>query len=161
MLVSARVIEHQAATLRPFEDVRAEIVSRLTHDKAVELAKQEGEALLAQLQKGEADGRAWSAPQMVTRERRAGLHPDAAQAVFSADVTKLPAFVGMSTPDGRYVIYRVSRIVDVQTVDAEARKMLARQLEQVFGMEADTARLNGLKQRTDVKVNPKAIEKSG
>jgi peptidyl-prolyl cis-trans isomerase D len=160
MLVSARVIEHQAATLRPFEGVRAEIVGRLTHDKAVELAKQEGEALLAQLQKGQADGRAWAAPQMVTRERRAGLHPEGVQAVFSADVTKLPAFVGMATPDGRYVIYRISRIVDVQTVDAEARKMLARQLEQVLGMEADTARLNGLKQRTDVKINPKAIEKS-
>jgi hypothetical protein len=66
----------------------------------------------------------------------------------------------MSMPDGRYVIYRISHIVDVDTVDAEARKMLARQLEQVFGMEADTARLNGLKQRTDVEINPKAIEKS-
>jgi peptidyl-prolyl cis-trans isomerase D len=160
MLVSARVVEHQPAQLRPFEDVRAEIVSRLTHDKAVVLAKQEGEALLAQLQKGESNGHAWSAPQMVTRERRAGLHPDGAQAVFGADVSKLPAYVGMSMPDGRYVIYRISHIVDVDTVDAEARKMLARQLEQVFGMEADTARLNGLKQRTDVEINPKAIEKS-
>ena len=141
--------------------MRAEILSRLTHDQAVELAKQEGEALLAQLQKGESDGRAWSPPQMVTRERRAGLHPEAAQAVFSADVSKLPAYVGLSTPDGRYVIYRVSRIVDVDTVDAEARKMLARQLEQVLGMEAETARLNGLKQRTDVEINQKAIEKSG
>jgi peptidyl-prolyl cis-trans isomerase D len=51
MLVSARVIEHQPAALRPFEEVRAEIVSRLMRDKAVELAKQEGEALLARLQK--------------------------------------------------------------------------------------------------------------
>jgi peptidyl-prolyl cis-trans isomerase D len=161
MLVSARVIEHQAAQLRPFEDVRAEIVARLTHEKAVELAKQEGEALLAQLQKGESDGRAWSEPQMVTRERRAGLHPEGAQAVFAADVSKLPAYVGLATPDGRYVIYRISRIVDVETVDAEARKTLARQLDQVVGMEAETARLNGLKQRTDVKINPKAIEKSG
>jgi peptidyl-prolyl cis-trans isomerase D len=160
MLVSARVIEHQPATLRPFEEVRAEIVARLTHDKTVELAKQEGEALLAQLQKGESDGRAWSPPQMVTRERRSGLHPEAAQAVFSADVSKLPAYVGLSTPDGRYLIYRVSRIVDVATVDAEARKMLARQLEQVLGMEAETARLNGLKQRTNVEINQKAIEKS-
>jgi peptidyl-prolyl cis-trans isomerase D len=161
MLVSARVIEHQPATLRPFEDVRAEIVDRLTHEKAVELAKQDGQALLAQLQKGEADGHAWSAPQMVSRERRSGLPPDAAQAVFSADVSKLPAYVGMSAADGSYVIYRIGRVVDVATIDAEARKTLARQLEQIVGMEAETARLNGLKQRTDVQINPKAIEKSG
>ena len=94
MLVSARVIEHQAATLRPFEDVRAEIVSRLTHDKAVELAKQEGEALLAQLQKGEADGRAWSAPQMVTRERRAGLHPDGCAGRVQRRRHQAPGFRG-------------------------------------------------------------------
>ena len=133
MLVSARVIEHQPATLRPFEEVRAEIVSRLTHDKAVELA-QAGRRSAARAAAARANRTAvrWSPPQMVTRERRAGLHPEAAQAVFSADVSKLPAYVGLSTPDGRYVIYRVSRIVDVDTVDAEARKMLARQLEQVL-----------------------------
>lgn len=160
MLVSARVIEHQPSTLRPFEEVRAEIVSRLMRDRATELAKQEGEALLARLKKGEPDGRRWSPPQLVTRERRVGLHPDAAQAVFSADVTQLPAYVGMTAPDGRYVIYRISRIVDVATVDAEARKMLARQLEQMFGVEAEAARLSGLKAGTKVKINEKAIEKS-
>ena len=161
MLISARVIEHQPATLRPFEEVRAEILARLTHDKAVELAKQEGEALVAQLRKGEADGRPWSPPQMVTRERRAGLHQEAVESVFSADASKVPVYFGLSTPDGRYVIYRVSRIIDVETVDAEARKMLARQIEQVVGMEAETARLRGLKKRIDVEINAKAIEKSG
>ncbi len=135
--------------------------SRLTHDKAVELAKQEGQAMLAQLQKGESDGRAWSPPQMVTRERRAGLHPEAAQAVFGADASKLPAYVGLATPDGRYVIYRISRIVEVETVDAEARKTLARQLEQVVGWRPRPARLTSLKQRTDVRINQKAMEKSG
>ena len=160
MLIAARVVDHQPATLRPFDEVRAEIVAKLTHDKAAELAKQDGEALLAALRKGEADGRTWSAPQMVTRERRAGLPQDALESLFSADVNKLPVYFGLATPDGRYVIYRVSRVVDVQTVDAEARKMFARQIEQVVGMEAETARLSGLKKRIDVEVNPKAIEKS-
>ena len=97
---------------------------------------------------------------MVTRERRGGLHPEGAQAVFSVDTSKLPAYAGLAAPDGRYVIYRISRVVDVETVDAEARKALAQQLEQVAGLESDAARLSSLKQRSDVKVNPKAIEKS-
>jgi peptidyl-prolyl cis-trans isomerase D len=158
MLVSARVVEHEPAKSRPFEEVRAEIVSRLTHEKAVELAKQEGEALLARLEKGEPAGGSWSAPQMVTRERRSGLHPEGAQAVFSADTSKLPAYTGLAVPDGRYVVYRISRVVNVETVDAEARKALGRQLEQAVGVESDAARLSSLKQRADVKVNPKAIE---
>ena len=47
MLIAARVIEHEPASQRPFADVQAEIVRQLTQEKAVVLAKQDGEAKLA------------------------------------------------------------------------------------------------------------------
>ena len=53
MLIAARIIEHEPAAQRPFADVQAEIVRQLTQEKAVLLAKQDGEAKLAQLRKGE------------------------------------------------------------------------------------------------------------
>ena len=96
---------------------------------------------------------------MVTRESRGGLHPEAVQAVFGVDVRNLPAYLGLETPDGRYVIYRVDQVVNVETVDAEARKGCA-QLDQVSGMEAAAARLASQKKKADVQINPKAIEKS-
>jgi peptidyl-prolyl cis-trans isomerase D len=159
VLVSARIIEHQPAVERPFEEVQAGIVARLIQEQATELAKQQGEALLAGLKKGEPVRRGWSPARLVTRERRAGLHPEGVQAVFGADASKLPAYVGVSVPDGRFVIYRISRVLGVQTVDAEARKMLAEQLALIGARESNQARLESLKQRSDVRVNRKAIER--
>ena len=160
MLISARIIEHQPAAQRPFAEVQADIVRQLTLERAVQLAKQDGEAKLAQLKKGEAAQIAWSPAQTVTRERRAGLHPEAVQAVFGADASKLPAYVGLETPDGRYVIYRVTKVTSVDTVDAESRKGLARQVDQASGMEAAAATLANQKKKADIQINRKAIDKS-
>jgi peptidyl-prolyl cis-trans isomerase D len=159
VLVSARIIEHQPAVERPFDEVRPEIIGRLTQEKTTELARKEGEALLARLKKGEQVARTWSPARLVARERREGLHPDGLQAVFGADASKLPAYAGVPVPDGRFVIYRISRLVEVQTVDAEARKMLAGQVARVSGMESNEARLESLKRRSNVQINRKAIER--
>ena len=119
MIVSARVIEHEPAKQRPFAEVQAQIVRTLMQEKEVKLARQEGEAKLAQLKQDGGAAVSWSAPQMVTRERRAGLHPEAAQAVFGADASKLPAYVGVAVPDGRYVIYRIGKVVETDSVDQQ------------------------------------------
>ena len=98
---------------------------------------------------------------MVSRETREGLHPEAAAAVFSADAAKLPAYVGLPAPGGRYVIYRVSKVVDVENVDPEQRKTIAKQLEPIAGQETLAARMSHLKQNADVKVDAKKLEKAG
>jgi peptidyl-prolyl cis-trans isomerase D len=161
MLVSARVIEHEPVRPRAFAEVQAQIVQKLTGEKAAELARQDGEAKLARLRKGEAVDVAWSPGIPVSRENRQGLSPEAAQEVFRADTSKLPAYAGVANPDGRYLLFRVSKVVSDQTVNAEARKALGRQLDQAIGREEFEARLASLKQKADVQINPKAIEKGG
>jgi peptidyl-prolyl cis-trans isomerase D len=160
IIVSARVIEHEPARQRPFADVAPQIVGRLGQEKAARLAREEGEARLAKLRQGEALAMSWSAPQMVTRERRAGLHAEAAQAVFSADPGRLPAYVGAPAPDGRYVIYRISKVVEGTAVDEQMRQGLARQIERTTAQEVASATLESWKKAADVKINKKAIEKS-
>jgi len=54
------VIEYRPAQPRTFADVQAQIVQKLTMDKAIELARQDGEAKLARLRKGETADVAWS-----------------------------------------------------------------------------------------------------
>jgi len=159
-LISARVVDHQLAAQRPFADVQADIVRQLTQEKAIQLAKQDGEARLAQLRKGEAVQLPWSPGLIVTREKRGGLHPEAVQAVFGVDAAKLPVYQGLEAPDGRYVIYRIGKVTNVETVDAEARKGLTRQVDQASGMEAAAASLASQKKSADVQVNRKAIDKS-
>ena len=159
MIASARVIEHEPAKQRPFAEVAPQIAGRLGQEKAAKLAREEGEATLARFKQGEAGAIAWSAPQMVTRDRRAGLHAQAVQAVFGADTTKLPAYVGLAVPDGRYVVYRITKVVEAASVDEQMRAGLARQMERSAGQEVAAAALHSWKKATEIKINKKAIEK--
>lgn len=161
ILIAARVIEHEKAKQRPLEEVQGQIMQVLIQQKAAELAQKEGQALLEKLRKGDEAGVTWSAAQIVSREKRAGLHPEAAQAVFRADAAKLPAYVGVEANGGRYVLYRVSKVIESDTVDAEQRKGLVKQLTPIAGQETLSARMSSLKQRGDVKVDAKKLEKAG
>lgn len=162
MLVSARVVEHEPAKQRGLEEVQAEVVQILTQQKAVELTKKEGESLLAALRKGEQAAVTWSPPQIVTRERREGLHQEAAQALFSADVTAIPAYVGVDVQDGRFAIYRISKVVDVPQVDPEQQKALAKQLDPMVGQQTLDARVMSLREKGNVKINDKLLaERAG
>ncbi|MEO8631088.1 MAG: peptidylprolyl isomerase, partial [Betaproteobacteria bacterium] len=159
MLVSARVIEHEPAKQRPFEEVKAQIERIYTQQKATGMVSKEGAALLEKLRRGEDAGIKWSASQVVTREKREGLHPEAAQAVFRADTSKLPAYAGVATTDGRYVLYRIDKVIESDTVNPDQRKAIAKQLDPILGQETLLARLASLKQRSDVKVEEKKLER--
>ncbi len=52
-MVVLRVIEHEEATVRPFDDVQAEIEEKLKLEKAGEMARKRGEELLGRLKQGE------------------------------------------------------------------------------------------------------------
>jgi peptidyl-prolyl cis-trans isomerase D len=157
VLVAARVVEHEAAKDRPFSEVQAEIVQQLTREKAAKLAREAGEARLAQLRGGESAGVAWSRPQLVSREQRGDLAPQAAQAVFSADAAKLPAYSGAQVGD-RYLLFRITKVVESTSVDREQRQALGRQIDQAAGIESGSASLESLRKRIDVKINPKAVQ---
>ncbi|MDQ8022571.1 MAG: SurA N-terminal domain-containing protein [Moraxellaceae bacterium] len=107
-LVSARVTEHKAAALRPFDQAKGLIESKLLADEATKLAKADGEAKLAQLAKGEKLSLSWGASNKL--KRGAGLMPDAQKAVFGAPSDKLPAYVGVASPVGGYSLYRIDRV---------------------------------------------------
>jgi peptidyl-prolyl cis-trans isomerase D len=156
VLVAARVAEHEPAKDRAFEEVQAQILEQLKREKAGALAKEAGQARLAQLKKGEAAG-SWSSSQLVSREQLGGLQPEAARTVFSADTSKLPAFAGAQSGD-RYVVYRITRVVEGPPVNPAERKALARQIDQAAGTETETANRASLRGRIDVKVNPKVVD---
>ncbi|HWA12017.1 MAG TPA: SurA N-terminal domain-containing protein [Burkholderiales bacterium] len=161
-MLAARVTDHQPAAPLPFAEVRADIQNHLAAEAATRRAEAEGRAALESLQKGGAPKvTAWSAPQMVSLQKRQGLHAEASRAVFSADAAKLPAYVGVPAPQGRFVIYRISRVKDLASVDPAQKKALARQLAQMAGQEQFQAYLASLRSRTDVKIDRKKLEQGG
>jgi peptidyl-prolyl cis-trans isomerase D len=158
-IVVARVLEHRPAQVRPLESVRAEIARLLTEGEAQKLARAAGEARLAELQSGKGPGAGWGQPRTISRDAPGGLDPRGLSAVYRADATKLPAYVGVDLAPGGYTIYRISQVAEGAALDAAKRRAaetnLARQ-EARMGYEAF---LGGLKARSDVTINEANLAK--
>jgi peptidyl-prolyl cis-trans isomerase D len=157
-LVSARVIEHKPAELKPLDSVRADIERRLSREEALKLARAEGEAKLKDLQAGKDAGVKWPAPLAVNRQKPGGLFPQVIDRAFRVDTRKLPQYVGVETPAG-YSLVQVSKVIEVEKVNDAQRDSLARQLQQSVAVEELEAMLASLRERVGVTVRRDAVER--
>ncbi|MSQ58290.1 MAG: peptidylprolyl isomerase [Betaproteobacteria bacterium] len=158
-IVSARIVEHIPPARQPYEVVKEIIVEQLKAKKAAELARKDGEEKLARLKKGESISLPWSPAQAISREKTQGLSPEAAQVVFQADASKLPAYAGFGGGDGRYVLFRVSNVTDSAETNEEADQALAKQVASMLAREAQAARVQSLRTKSKVKINKDRFEK--
>lgn len=159
-LVSARFLEHKAATLQPLDAVRAEIQKRLMGDEASKLATKDGEDKLARLAKGEAVDLKWSPARKVSRAAAPGLPANGLKAVFKADIGKLPAYAGLAMPDNSYTLYRISSVKgmgEIGPADPLGRA-LAEQYVRLVAEEEFTAWMSTLKEKYPVQINRTALE---
>jgi peptidyl-prolyl cis-trans isomerase D len=157
-LVAARVIEHKPATVRPLNEVKGEIASRLARQRGIEQAQKEGAARFAELKKGNEAGLNWSAPKNVSRQGPPAVHPDALREIFRADVDKLPAYVGVDLRDRGYGLYRISRVADAPVEEAR-RKGMQEQLARQDAQQGFSAYLASLKADAKIEVNKALLEK--
>jgi len=156
-LVAARVVEHQQAAQRKFEEVKEQIADQLRRREATRLAEQDGMAKLEQLKKGENPALQWGAARMVSRRNAQGLPAEILRQVVAADAAKLPAYVGVALPDQGYSILRISKVVEggapADEKQAEARANAA---QGGADYEAYVATLKG---RASISVNSANLEK--
>jgi peptidyl-prolyl cis-trans isomerase D len=152
-IVVARVTEHKAASVRPLDEVRAEITKQLTDNEALRLARAAGEARLAELQAGKAPNLAWGQPRALSRESLGGLDPRAAGPVFRSDTSKLPAYVGVDLAPGGYTIYRIGKVTEAGAPDPAKLRAAESALGRQESRMAYQAFLGGVKARSDVKIN--------
>jgi len=158
-LIAARVIEYKPASVRAFEEVSAAIAKRLTLQQAGQLAAARGRELLARLKQGEAAGVAWSAAKLISREKPEGYAGPVLIGAFKADVGKLPAYAGIESAQGGYVLLKITRVVDTEGVDVARRKAASEELRQMLGQEEFDAYVASLKLRADIKVQKDRLEK--
>lgn len=158
VLVSARILEHKPAELRPFESVQAEIERELKRSEAIKLAKADGEAKLKLLQEGKDAGLKWPAPLAVNRQKPGGLFPQVVDRAFRVDPKKLPAYVGVDTPMG-YSLVQVSKVNEPEKIDEAQRTALGNQLRQAVSLVEMEAALDDLRRDVGVSVRKDALEK--
>jgi len=159
VLVSARLLQHKAASVQPFDQVSAAIVKKLTRERAGQLAVQDGREILEKLRQGKDAQVTWGAPQLVSRDDVKGMSEPALREILKTDVAKLPAFSGIENPQGGFTLFRITKVVEPEQPSGEKQKQIAGELQQVVGQEEMSAFIDSLKQKTAVKINDEFLEK--
>ena len=152
-LISARVLEHKPSAVRPFEEVKAQIVASLQRKAASELAAKEGARELAALQSGAASKLNFGAAQRVTRQSTVpGVNIELRKAVFAADSSKAPVYVGGANDTGGYSVVRIVKAVPPEVADANKLKGLGQRIAQQKTGEWQQAYLAALKDAIKVEI---------
>ena len=157
VLVSAHVVDHKPAQLKPLDAVKDGIGKKLAQEQALKLATAEGEAKLKELQSGKDPGLKWPETLAVSRQKTGGLFPPVLEGVFRVDPRKLPGYVGVQTPIA-YSLVKVTKVMEPEKVDEAKRQALTAQLSQaVAATEFDSA-LASLREKVGVRVSKDALE---
>lgn len=158
-LVAARVIDHKPASVKPFDEVRAAIVKTLTAQRAAQLAAQEGRQQLENLKQGKPAQLSFAAPHLVNRADAKALPEAAMRRLFKTSVARLPAYAGVETPQGDYIVLKITRVIEQEKVPLDKQNALAGSIEQASSQAQLTAYVMQLRQKADVKVKQDLIEK--
>jgi peptidyl-prolyl cis-trans isomerase D len=164
-----RVAAHHTPTQRPLDEVRADIIAKLTEQAAKAAADKQVTDTLAQLQSG---AMPWSglnkslpsAPvgkKMLAR-RAADVSPQVLQAAFAipkADVSAdKPAYRRVPLPSGDEALLMVTAVQSGTVADATAMTQLKQQQMQREGGTEFNQYLGELERAAKIKRNPKAFE---
>ena len=93
----------------------------------------------------------------MSREDPKGLSPESLAAIFRADRAKLPAYTGVTLPDG-YVVLRISKVTDVEIDEAKLKNLQA-ELGRAAGTQEFQAFLASLRANAKVEINKARLDK--
>jgi peptidyl-prolyl cis-trans isomerase D len=150
-LVSARVLEHRPAAVRPLDQVRSQINDLLTRREAVRLAREAGETRLAELRKQPSDA-GFQPARFVSRQQAQGLTPSALNQILRVPADKLPTYVGIEIENAGFLIAHVLSAREGTAPDAPQREAQTRVLAQQAAGADELAYAEGLKARHKVSV---------
>lgn len=150
VLLAARVVEYKPASTRPFDEVAPAILQKLQRQQAAELVAQQGKELLERLQRGEKASVNWNAAQTVSRSQHSTVEPALLQAVFHAEPGKLPAYVGVMSSQGGYVLARIDAVKELGVIEEGRRNDYAQQIRQLTGEELLHAYLSEARKHSEI-----------
>ncbi|WP_175753814.1 SurA N-terminal domain-containing protein [Burkholderia ambifaria] len=150
-LISARVTDYKPAAVPALDTIKDAVRQKVVAEQAAALAKKDGAAKLAELQKSKsADG--FTPVQKVSRMQSQGLTPAALSAVYKVDAKTLPAYVGVDLGADGYAIYRVNAVILGTAVDPQQLAAAQQQMAQVEAQSEGEAYLAALRDRSKVKL---------
>ncbi|MBX6317915.1 SurA N-terminal domain-containing protein [Pigmentiphaga sp.] len=153
-LAAVRVTRHIPSTVQPLDEVAATIRQQLTDERAMGLAREEGEKRLKALREQDST-QGFGAPVTVARNAPQGVAPTVVDAVMKAPTDKLPAFVGTTTGDA-YVIARVLKVEAAPKPEASVIAAEKSMMERRWAQAEQLAVLQMLREKYQVSVTADA-----
>lgn len=157
VFVSARIAKHYPATVTPFEKVKNVVRAQVLQQKALALAKEDGEKVLASLKEG-ANPVGFSQSIKVSRKSISLANRGDLAPIMRADISKLPSYIGVEMAPHGYVIYRITKVSLPAKTDQNLKDMMTRQMSQVMAQQDLMAYLNYLKKEAKVEILVKSPE---
>ncbi|MCY7388396.1 MAG: SurA N-terminal domain-containing protein [Burkholderiales bacterium] len=158
-LVVARLLESKPAVVKPFAEVEAGIIARLTREEASKLALKSGEAKLAALKDGKAADLTWPQLLSVSRASPGGLGPNVIEAAMKADPKSLPAYVGTENPGGGFVLVKVAKVIDAPVVDEAKLQTTRTRIAQAQTQQEILSTLAQIRAKSKVSIASDALTK--
>jgi peptidyl-prolyl cis-trans isomerase D len=156
VLIAGRVVEFKPASKRPLAEVDALIRQRVTVEEAVKLAHKAGEAKMAAA-RASGDAAGFGEVKVVSRTKQPTINAAAAMDVLKADVSKLPAYVGVDLPGQGFGVYRIGKVSQSATPDEARRKSELEQITGALGQQDMYNYIEVVKQKAKVKVLAKPV----
>jgi peptidyl-prolyl cis-trans isomerase D len=154
-LASARIVEHQPARTLPLAEVKDQVRQRLVGQQAAALARKDGEALLAQLQK--AGDNALPETAIIGRAGSQGVPRSLIDAVLGADAGKLPLPLGVDLGEQGYLVAKVMQVLPRDPALANEQTLQSQYAQAIASAEMQ-AYYAALQTRYKAEFKPRATE---
>jgi len=159
-LISARVTDFKPAATPPLASIKDAVRARYVAEQAAELARKDGAAKLADLQKSKSTA-GFGAEMKLSRTDAQSVPPAALSAIFKADASKPPVYTGVDLGEAGYAIYRVNAVLPGAPIDPARLAGAQQQLSQMSGQTDMQAYIDALRARSKVKFYGAVDGKSG
>ncbi len=150
-LVSGRITQYTPARTLPFAEVRAVVRERVVASRGAELARKEGNDKLTSW-KAAPPSAVMGAAIVVSRDQSQELPPQVLSAVLRADLTVVPAFVGVDLGAQGFTIARVNKVVPRGPVDEAMTRQGREQYAQWWNNAENAAYYDLLKERLKAQI---------
>jgi peptidyl-prolyl cis-trans isomerase D len=150
-LASARIVEHLPARTLPLAEVKEQVRERLVGEQAAALARKEGQALLAQLQKDGATALPESA--VIGRLSAQSVPRKVIDAVLAADASKLPLPLGVDLGEQGFWVGKVTQVLPRDAALAPEQTLQAQYAQAIATAEMQ-AYYAALKTRYRAEIKP-------
>jgi len=162
-----RIKEHQESSVRPFDNVKAEIVKTLRQQAAEEMAEQEGKEILALLADNNTleaisseRGVTWNHPDAIKRTSTA-VAADIRQKAFRLDRPEAdkPKYAGLRTNSGDYAVIALFAVLDadIKVLEPAVVQSITDQRERYYGASELLGAMNDMRQTAEIKEYPENL----